>query len=96
VLFVEGGSGDVAYEGGQMGFAAISKLGVPVLWFSKDIGHGGDLSRPNGGDFGKINLAWLNWQLKGDESATGKGMLIGPACPYCRDSAWDVKSANVK
>jgi dienelactone hydrolase len=96
VLFVEGGSGDVAYEGGQMGFAAISKLGVPVLWFSKDIGHGGDLSKPNGGDFGKINLAWLNWQLKGDESATGKGMLIGPNCPYCRDSAWDVKSANVK
>ena len=96
VLFVEGGSGDVAYEGGQIGFAAISKLGVPVLWFSKDIGHGGDLSRPNGGDFGKINLAWLNWQLKGDESATGKGMLIGPACPYCKDSAWDVKSANVK
>lgn len=96
VLFVEGGAGDVAYEGGQMGFAAISKLGVPVLWFSKDIGHGGDLSKPNGGDFGKINLAWLNWQLKGDESATGKGMLMGPGCPYCKDSAWDVKSANVK
>jgi len=96
VLFVEGGEGDVAYEGGQMGYAAISKLGVPVLWFSKAIGHGGDLAKPNGGDFGRINLAWLNWQLKGDVSATGKGMLIGPDCPYCKDSQWDVKSANVK
>jgi hypothetical protein len=96
VLFVEGGAGDVAYEGGQAGYAAISKLGVPVLWFSKAIGHGGDLSKPNGGDFAKINLAWLNWHLKGDLSAKGKGMLIGPDCSYCKDSAWDVKSANVK
>jgi hypothetical protein len=96
VLFVEGGSGDVAYAGGQKGFETISKLDVPVMWFSKDIGHGGDLSRANGGDFTRINLAWLNWWLKGDESATGKGMLIGANCRYCTDSAWDVKSAHVK
>ena len=96
VLFIEGGPGDVAYAGGQKGFEVISKLGVPVLWFSKDIGHGGDLSRPNGGDFTRINLAWLNWWLKGDESATGRGLLVGPDCSYCKDSAWDVKAANVK
>ena len=96
VLFVEGGSGDVAYAGGQKGFENISKLDVPVMWFSKDIGHGGDLSKANGGDFTRINLAWLNWWLKGDESATGKGMLIGANCRYCTDSAWDVKSAHVK
>lgn len=96
VLFVEGGSGDVAYAGGQTGYENISKLNVPVLWFSKAIGHGGDLSRPNGGDFTRINLAWLNWWLKGDETASGKGLLIGANCPYCKDSAWEVKSANVK
>jgi hypothetical protein len=96
VLFVEGGSGDVAYAGGQKGFENISKLDVPVMWFSKNIGHGGDLSKTNGGDFTRINLAWLNWWLKGDESATGKGLLIGAHCPYCTDSAWDVKSAHVK
>ena len=96
VLFIEGGPGDTAYEGGQMGYAAISKLGVPVMWFDKAIGHGGDLGRPNGGDFTKIHLAWLNWQLKGDTSRAGKGLLIGPDCPYCKDSSWDVKSANIK
>lgn len=96
VLFIEGGTGDVAYEGGQMGYAAISKLGVPVMWFDKALGHGGDLSKPNGGDFTKIHLAWLNWQLKGDTSITGKGLLTGPACTYCKDSSWDVKSANIK
>jgi hypothetical protein len=96
VLFIEGGPGDTAYEGGQMGYAAISKLGVPVMWFDKAIGHGGDLGKPNGGDFTKIHLAWLNWQLKGDTSITGKGLLIGPDCMYCKDSSWDVKSANIK
>jgi hypothetical protein len=96
VLFVEGGSGDVAYAGGQKGYEGIATLGVPVMWFSKEIGHGGDLARANGGDFTRINLAWLNWWLKGDESATGKGLLVGASCPYCKDSAWDVKSANVR
>jgi hypothetical protein len=95
VLFIEGGSGDVAYAGGQKGFENISKLKVPVMWFSKELGHGGDLARPNGGDFTKILLAWLNWQLKGDETATGKALLVGANCPYCRDSAWDVKSTNL-
>ena len=95
VLFVEGGPAEVAYDGGLEGYEAISDLGVPVLWFSKDIGHGGDLFEPDGGDFTKINLAWLNWWLKGDETATGKGMLIGADCPYCTDPEWVVMSANV-
>jgi hypothetical protein len=95
VLFVEGGPSDVAYKGGTLGYESISKLDVPVLWFSKEIGHGGDLFKPDGGDFTKIILAWLNWWLKGDETATGKGLLLGSDCPYCSDSAWEVKSANV-
>jgi dienelactone hydrolase len=95
VLFVEGGPSDMAYDGAGQGYTAISKLTVPVLWFSKDLGHGGDLSTARGGDFTKINLAWLNWWLKGDETATGKGLLVGAGCTYCKDSAWQVKSANV-
>jgi hypothetical protein len=96
VLFVEGGTRDMAYAGGQKGYENIAKLGVPVLWFSKEIGHGGDLSSANGGDFTRINLAWLNWWLKGDEKATGKGLLVGEGCPYCKDSAWEVKAANIQ
>jgi hypothetical protein len=95
VLFVEGGPSDIAYKGGTKGYENISKLDVPVLWFSKEIGHGGDLFKPDGGDFTRIILAWLNWWLKGDETATGKGLLVGSDCPYCGDSAWEVKSANV-
>jgi hypothetical protein len=95
VLFVEGGPEDSAYNGAKQGYDAISQLGVPVLWFSADRGHGGDLFDSDGGDFTKINLAWLNWWLKGDETATGKGLLVGSTCPYCSDNAWEVLSANV-
>ena len=95
VLFVLGGPDDIAYDGGAEGYDAISKLDVPVMWFSKDLGHGGDLFKAGGGDFTKIDLAWLNWWLKGDETATGKGALVGTTCKYCTDSAWEVKSAHL-
>jgi len=95
VLFVEGGPDDIAYDGGLEGYMAIAKLNVPVLWFSKALGHGGDLFGARGGDFTRINLAWLNWWLKGDLTATGKGLLVGAGCPYCSDSAWEYKSMNV-
>ena len=95
VLFVEGGPSDIAYDGAVEGYDTISMLDVPVLWFSKDIGHGGDLTSARGGDFTKLNLAWLNWWLKGDTTATGKGLLVGAGCTYCSNSAWEVKSAHV-
>ena len=95
VLFVEGGPGDVAYEGGKLGYETISQMDVPVMWFDKDIGHGGDLGRANGGEFTEIILAWLNWWLKDDLSATGKGALVGADCSFCTDETWEVKSANL-
>lgn len=95
VLFVEGGPDEVAYDGGLEGYQNTVETGFPVLWFSKNIGHGGDLFQPGGGDFTKLNLAWLNWWLKDDMSITGKGLLIGTECPYCSDPAWEVMSANV-
>jgi hypothetical protein len=49
----------------------------------------------DGGDFTAINLAWLNWWLKDDVSATGKGRLVGAGCPYCDDAAWEYRSANI-
>jgi hypothetical protein len=95
VLIIEGGTSDIAYENGVRDFDELSALGIPVMFFSKNIGHGGDLGSARGGDFTKINLAWLNWQLKGDEGATGKGVLVGSGCTYCSNSQWEVKSDNL-
>ena len=95
VLIVLGGPSDIAYENGERDYDNISALRFPIMLFSKDIGHGGDLFSSRGGDFTKIDLAWLNWQLKGDETATGKGLLVGAGCSYCTNSAWEVKSKNI-
>jgi dienelactone hydrolase len=95
VLIVLGGSGDMAYTNGERDYTNISALGIPIMLFSKALGHGGDLFTSHGGDFTKIDLAWLNWWLKGDEGATGKGVLVGSTCTYCTDSAWEVKSKNL-
>ena len=96
VLIVLGGSGDIAYTNGERDYSTIAGNGIPIMLFSKALGHGGDLFSSHGGDFTKIDLAWLNWQLKGDTTATGKGLLIGSSCPYCSDSAWEVKSQNIQ
>lgn len=95
VLIVLGGSADIAYQNGENDYKAISALGHPIMLFSKDGSqHGGDLYNGTG-DFSKIDLAWLNWWLKGDLTATGKGVLVGSTCTYCTSSTWEVKSANI-
>jgi len=95
VLVILGGTSDIAYDNGERDFDSLSALGIPIMLFSKNIGHGGDLGSARGGDFTKIGLSWLNWRLKGDEGATGKGVLVGASCTYCTNSAWEVKSKNI-
>ncbi len=95
VLLVLGGTSDMAYQNGENDYTNISALNIPIMLFSKDLGHGGDLFSSHGGDFTKIDLAWLNWWLKGDLTATGKGLLVGSGCTYCTNSAWEVKSKNL-
>lgn len=86
-----------AHENGQRDYDNISKRNdIPVMMFAKvGADHGGDLWAQNGGHFTRISLAWLNWWLKGDETATGKGMLVGGSCPYCTDNTWIISSANL-
>jgi len=92
---MNGGPDDMAYENGLNDYEEISSRGIPIIYFSKtSAGHGGDLFQAKG-DFNTVNLAWLNWQLKGDEGATGKALLIGSSCKYCSASGWEFKSANI-
>jgi hypothetical protein len=97
VLFIEGNQDATgANTNGLRDYNGIAPLGKPVMFFNhKSMGHGGDLFSANGGDFTKIHLAWMNWWLKGDVGATGKGALVGPGCGYCANSNWEVKSANL-
>ena len=85
----------MAYSNGERDYDEISALGIPILLLSKNgAGHGGDLSSAKG-DFNTVNLAWLNWQLKGDTGATGQALLMGASCKYCTASGWEYKSKNI-
>jgi hypothetical protein len=93
---MNGGESDIAYENGLRDYEEISSRGKPIIYFSKSsAGHGGDLGQARG-DFNLVNLAWLNWQLKGDMGATGKAFLIGASCEFCMDGGWDFRSANIQ
>jgi len=93
---MNGGSSDIAYENGLRDYQQISSRGKPIVYFSKtSAGHGGDLGQGRG-DFNRVNLAWLNWQLKGDMGATGKAFLHGSTCQFCTDAGWDYMSANIQ
>jgi len=95
VLIVLGGSNDIAYENGKRDYMNLAPLGQPImLWSKNGSNHGGDLMNGKG-DFGKIDLAWLNWWLKDDQGATGKGVLVGPSCKYCTDTTWEKMSMNI-
>jgi dienelactone hydrolase len=84
VIYINGGEKDIAYANGMDDFAKIDK--VPVGMANLDVGHGGTYSQPNGGEFGRVAVAWLQWQLKGDETA-GK-MFSGESCSLCKDDKW--------
>ncbi|WP_437328941.1 alpha/beta hydrolase family protein [Sorangium sp. So ce381] len=98
VLIVTGTADSLgANENGARDFENIAAQGdIPVMMFAKvGADHGGDLWARNGGEFTQVSLAWLNWWLKGDESATGKGMLVGANCRFCNDRTWNISSANL-
>ncbi len=91
-LILLGGQSDAAYPNGMNDFAKIGK--IPLVVASVDVGHGGTYQADNGGSFAKVDLAWLDWWLKGDEGPNGKGLFLGAGCGLCSDSAWTIQSKN--
>ena len=88
VAYVSGDESDVAYVNANDDFQRLN--GVPAFRaYRKKTGHGGTYGEVNGGDFGKVAVAWLDWRLKGDSGA-GK-MFLGPACGLCANPEWVVK-----
>lgn len=66
ILYLTGGEGDVAYKNAQLDYERISQ--VPVACGDMPAaGHAGTYKEKGGGDFGRMVLAWLDWQLKGKE-----------------------------
>jgi dienelactone hydrolase len=85
------GEKDSALPNGSDDYSRIE--GIPVmLAVRKDVAHSGTFWLKNGGAYGTVALAWLDWQLKGDEKASR--WFVGKDCRLCTDPRWTVERKN--
>lgn len=93
VAYISGDASDIAFVNGGDDFAHLPD--VPALRaYRKGTTHAGTYGEANGGDFGKVASAWLDWRLKGDMSA-GR-MFLGADCGLCKDPNWVVERKNLR
>lgn len=87
VAYVLGGPTDIAYENGDDDVKRIEH--VPVFYANMNVGHGGTFQLANGGDWAKLGVAWLDWQLKHDKAASRQ--FTGNPCGLCSDPRWTIQ-----
>ncbi len=93
MAYISGDSTDIAHNNANADFEYIKSIPVFRAW-ERGVGHGGTYNQPNGGEFAGIGVAWLNWQLKGDQRAAL--MFRGPDCGLCVNPRWVVQTKNLK
>lgn len=91
IIYLLGGSTDIAYLNGMDDFKRIDK--VPAFVGNLDVGHGGTFRDPNGGRVASVAVSWLDWQLKGDRHAGRR--FTGADCGLCKDSEWKIERKGI-
>lgn len=91
ILYITGGPTDVAYPNARLDYQRITH--VPVAYADHPAsGHGGTYGEQGGGDYGRIILDWLDWQLKGKKE-NARIFLGGDLKNY---EGWSIKAKNFK
>lgn len=90
VLYIIGGPSDIAYGNAMDDFERVNH--VPIVMTNLDVGHGGTYHLPHGGEFTRVALAWLDWQLKGREEAST--MFLGEDSTLSKDLKWTIELKN--
>lgn len=88
ILYIQGGEEDIAYANSMDDYQMIDN--APVAIVNLPVGHGGTFSEPFGGAAASIAVDWLEWRLRGDESA-GR-TFAGENCRLCLVPGWDYQS----
>jgi dienelactone hydrolase len=91
VIYILGGPEDIAYENGMDDFHRLVK--VPAFAANYPVGHGGTYRQEHGGEFVVPALAWLQWQLKGDQEAAK--LFQGDDCGLANREGWTVEKNNL-
>lgn len=82
---------DQAYKNAESDFAVVS--GPSVRAWRENTPHAGTYREPNGGAFGPVAVAFLDWRLKGEQTAAR--MFTGPDCTLCKQPEWHVRTKNI-
>jgi hypothetical protein len=92
IIYILGGSTDIAYTNGMDDFKRIEKL--PAFAANMNgVGHGGTYGQVHGGEFSNVARNWLDWQLKGDAQAAK--MFTGNPCGLSQNEKWTVEKKNI-
>ncbi|MFN3148875.1 endo-1,4-beta-xylanase [Bremerella sp.] len=91
VLYIMGGPSDIAYKNAMDDFSRVDH--VPIVMTNLDVGHGGTYRQPHGGEYAKVALAWLEWQLKNSTEAAR--MFIGEQSTLKKDAEWTIETKNL-
>lgn len=90
VLYIMGGPSDIAYKNAMDDFSRVGH--VPIVMTNLDVGHGGTYAKPHGGEFTRVALAWLDWQLKGLKEKAH--FFLGENSELRQDPKWKVETKN--
>jgi len=94
IAYFMGGERDMLYAPAK---GDIELYGAaPLFWASTDLpldAHAGSFREKNGGKFGVVGVAWLEWQLKGDQKAAR--IFQGSSCGLCVNSQWEVHKKRI-
>ena len=91
VIYILGGPEDIAYENGMDDVHRLVK--VPAFAANYPVGHGGTYRQEHGGEFTVPALAWLQWQLKGDQEAAK--LFQGDDCGLANREGWTVEKNDL-
>lgn len=85
---------DVAYYASVDNVRRLGLRGTPVFGAWQDnMTHLGTYGQENGGFFGRIAVAWLDWQLKGRQASAA--MFRGAKCILCTGAGWHVTKSGI-
>lgn len=91
-LYLNGGEPDFMMATSKANFDAINH--VPIFYGARDnAGHSATYFHPGGGEFANVAVAWLDWQLKGNERASA--MFVGEECGLCTNPNWETHAKHL-
>ena len=70
--------------------ACLSTTSAPHEYFYQT----GTYSQPNGGDFARVAVTMLDWQLKGEKNESK--FFLGANCGLCQEAGWHVSTKGYK